>query len=511
MPREFAPGVGPATNFMELDTWMRKYFDPKDWSTQYSAVFKPKQELKKNGETTFVLDRIVDAFTDTHADDGESIVIILGLPTAVNSRTTWVTMHQGELYHTGNGREVRKIPTWRVAADGYYRCFCDMLHQASLEGTAADMRVLCVRVACAVLRLIRWWTPNVPELLVFANEIMDVPRASDTMQRSLAWIVLGKPPKVQELENMLLTALERNIKHGGSLRGMLAMCVLLPGVYRNFVKLDKESRVCAYVVIEVFESVSQKLRPGAEVGSDVWLDNVHLLYKSWGMPDESWDRFSCTLKDKLNPSCRVQAGPRMVALAAPPRQDSVRGICKVKPDLTVIKVNGTNSVRFMPQNVYFAGFSWFTMTKGMEKGRVYDVECRKLGRDPHLSFSSSPGRRDKRYEITKLDRPVTVVMGVDGEWFIKSADRSGEVVIYGDLNVQMRGVMVELRQRNMVNNNAHAAKLSDACAICLGDGCSQPFEILSGCKHGFHIHCLDAWKKTCEMPTCPICRTALRG
>ncbi|KAL6633610.1 hypothetical protein ACP70R_026281 [Stipagrostis hirtigluma subsp. patula] len=43
------------------------------------------------------------------------------------------------------------------------------------------------------------------------------------------------------------------------------------------------------------------------------------------------------------------------------------------------------------------------------------------------------------------------------------------------------------------------------CAVCLeglraGDRCS----VLPGCRHGFHVECVDSWLRKCRR--CPICR-----
>lgn len=44
------------------------------------------------------------------------------------------------------------------------------------------------------------------------------------------------------------------------------------------------------------------------------------------------------------------------------------------------------------------------------------------------------------------------------------------------------------------------------CSICYGNISNKTGTTLSKCGHSFHNKCLGKWIKSCEIPTCPLCR-----
>lgn len=371
---------------VSVSEWIDTNFDPSNYTSDLVATYESTGVRRSNNDYFY---KVVSVTNDYRAARTlGNFVIPLGVPlNLVRTKAAWLKKHDDELFcnaaRTGRSSE----PSWNLCAHADFTRAGDFMHHAARKG---EDFVMHVSVAITIIESMKFYCANIPEYREMCLRVFQMPKASDSMQKYIACIVLDVDYSPMELDLIVRTAITRNRKSSkDDLSPLSAMLVLLPMVKKLFE--DTRSRairqnhpaLAARMLLE-YNSILATLVMTVKQKDPIWIDAVCALAICFGLPSDEVSKLRSELGTK-----RVLAKRFVLTYQLP--NDHMSWIRGRSADMRVVKLdNGASAIGLGPHTK-----CQFNLVPSIKSLAMQSYRLDMIDQRGHISVGSSPESEER--------------------------------------------------------------------------------------------------------------------
>lgn len=517
MPREIVSNVAPGMHQkVTAEQWVDRYYKADNYTSTRIAVIE-RTGTRNRDDFTYRVESIGDNFREArihHTYRSTKSVILLGLPTVVDQTTSWLKLHDDQVFcNSRSGTE--SDPLWCHCVHADYSRVGDFIFSATKPLEDFELQL---GVAISVLETMRFYSDRVAEVKALSRKVFDLPQVSDSMQKYIASIVLGDDYTPVELLTMVQTVITRNLRRNADLLSTAAMLILLPMVKQLFSDPNEDSISRQSAVPRIHQEYKAKLASldlSSASQSDNWIA-AKQAKSSWGDANSTWVGAVCllalnfgvteTLVQSLRRELRgISAGKAVFSFKLP--NEDVPWIRNRSDEMRIVKQTPTTT-----GGARAAGLSIHTrcsLTLSPSGTQSYSVVLVPLSQGGGaVSLSSELEKWTTKCMLTTVPIHIEMDHRINA-CVIKQGNV--EFTLQGRrLNIQFRGGFLTMTPVHRTRTGKGCCDANEVCGICLLDTEPSHIKYVTDCKHTFHKHCIDQWINHCTTkPTCPMCRRGI--